>query len=72
MSGVEIYGYLSMLVVVASCLMKDVLKLRIGNLIGCVMFVAYGIMKDAMPVVVMNVIIIAIHGYYIAKIWKSK
>jgi hypothetical protein len=72
MSGIEIYGYVSMLVVIASCLMKDVLKLRVGNLIGCAMFVAYGLMLDAMPVVVMNVIIIIIHAYHIFKIWTSK
>lgn len=72
MSGIEIYGYISMIVVVASCLMNDVMKLRVGNLIGCAMFVLYGVLMNAMPVVIMNLIIIVIHAYHIHKIWKSK
>lgn len=72
MSSVEIYGYISMLVVIFSCLTKDVLRLRIFNLIGCAMFVVYGFLLNAMPVIIMNVIIIGIHSYHIYKIWKSK
>jgi len=72
MSAIELYGYVAMAVVIISCMSKDVLKLRIGNLVGCVMFIAYGIMIGAKPVVIMNVIITLIHVYSIWKIWKSK
>lgn len=58
-----------MCVVIFSCLLKDVKWLRFWNIIGCALFVAYGLMIGSTPTVIMNIIIILIHGYHI---WKLK
>lgn len=57
----EIWGYLSMLVVLLSMVMDDVKKLRIINSIACSMFVVYGYFHGAYPVVLMNTIVIIIN-----------
>ena len=72
MTNIEIYGYISMAVVLISCLVKDIKSLRIWNLLGCAMFVVYGYLIDSMPTVIMNVVIIFIHLYHLRIIWKSK
>ena len=67
MQLIDIFGYVSSLVILASYLMKDITKLRIFTSIGCVMFVFYGFMLDAIPVVVMNVSVIIINLYFLIK-----
>lgn len=69
MSSLDLYGYFSMCVVIFSCLLKDVKWLRFWNIIGCMLFVVYGFLIGSTPTVVMNIIIILIHGYHI---WKLK
>ena len=63
---VELWGYISMIVVVISMLMKDIKWLRILNTISCAMFIIYGILINAMPVVVLNSIVILIN------LWRLK
>ena len=65
MSAIEIYGYISMVVVIISMLQKNVEKLRIINTISCIMFVIYGFLIGAYPVIVLNSIVILINLYYI-------
>jgi len=67
MSGVEIYGYISMLVVIISMLQKNVEKLRIINTISCIMFVVYGFLIGAYPVILLNSIITVINLYKLFK-----
>ena len=69
---VEIVGYLAMLTLLVSFMMKDVTKLRIINSIGCLLFVIYGFMLNiSYPIVVTNTAIILINFYYLY-IEKSK
>lgn len=63
--NVEVFGYISMVVCLISILMKDIKKLRIINTIACIMFVIYGIMIAAYPVIVMNICCIAINLYHL-------
>lgn len=67
MEAIEIFGYVSMLVVLISMLMNDIKKLRIVNSIACAMFVIYGIALHAYPIVIMNVLVIAINLYRLSK-----
>lgn len=61
------FGYLSMLMVLFSMMMKDMMLLRIFNSIACGMFVVYGILISAPPIVLMNILVIAINFYWIYK-----
>ena len=66
--GIELtewVGYLAMTVLLVSFMMKNVIKLRIINSIGCLFFVIYGIMISQYPIVITNFAIILINLYYL-------
>ncbi len=70
---VEIVGYLAMLTLLVSFMMKDVTKLRIINSIGCLLFVIYGfLLNTSYPIVVTNTAIILINFYYLFIANKKK
>ena len=56
----------------SSLLMTDILKLRIINSIGCVLFVIYGFSVKAYPVGVINAFIFLVNIFYIFKFFKNK
>lgn len=70
--NVEIFGYVSMLVVLASMLMTDVKWLRIVNSIACGMFLVYGLVLGAYPIVVMNSLCILINTYKLLTFKSAK
>ena len=61
----EIIGYLASLFVLLSFLFKDIRTLRIVNSVGCAFFVVYGVLLSSIPVIVTNVAILLINGYYL-------
>lgn len=67
-NSTEVVGYLASLIVLISFLMKSMKTLRIINTIGCVLFVAYGILLNfSIPIIITNVAIVAINIYYLLK-----
>lgn len=56
-----------MIVVVISMMMKDMKWLRIINTISCAMFVIYGLLIGAYPIVLLNSIVILINLYRLVK-----
>jgi len=64
---IEIWGYISMLVVLLSTAMSGMKTFRITNIIGCLMFIVYGSFKGATPVVIMNICVILIHLWHLFK-----
>ena len=67
MTPLEIYGYISMILVVISMLQKNIKWLRILNTISCMMFVVYGFLIGAYPVILLNSIVIVINLYRLIK-----
>tara|TARA_B110000967_G_scaffold21187_1_gene19672 strand:+ start:795 stop:1025 length:231 start_codon:yes stop_codon:yes gene_type:complete len=62
----ELVGYLAMVVLLASFLMKDIRRLRTLNTIACALFVAYGFMlATSWPIIISNASIIGINFYYL-------
>ena len=61
----EWVGYLAMTVLLVSFMMKNVIKLRIINSVGCFFFVIYGLMISQYPIVITNLAIILINLYYL-------
>ena len=65
---VEIVGYLASIVVLLSFTMKDVKKLRLVNMVGCLLFVVYGFMmptiRVGLPIIITNAAIMGINMYY--------
>lgn len=72
MNNVEILGYVAMVLVAASFLLKDVIKLRLMNSIGAICFVIYGFLIGSIPVVGLNIFVACVNGYYILKGLKEK
>lgn len=68
----EIVGYAASLVVLLSFLMKDVKRLRMVNIVGCSLFVAYGVFLGfSIPIIVTNVAIAIINVVYLVKSTKE-
>ncbi|MCK3654698.1 lactate dehydrogenase [Pasteurellaceae bacterium Macca] len=67
MDSVEILGYVAMVTVAASFLLKDVVKLRLVNALGAACFVVYGLLIGSWPVVGLNIFVTAVNSYYIFK-----
>ncbi len=67
MTGIEIYGYISMIVVVISMIMEDMKWLRILNSISCAMFIVYGFFLSAYPIILLNSIVIGINVWRLIK-----
>ncbi len=67
MTPVEIYGYISMIIVIISMLQKNIKRLRILNTISCIMFVIYGFLIGAYPVILLNSIVIGINLFRLIK-----
>jgi CHASE2 domain-containing sensor protein len=64
---VEIFGYLASLFTISSFLMKDIFKLRVLNLIACIMFIIYGFWIHAIPIIIVNTLVALVNIYYIIK-----
>ncbi len=62
---VEVVGYLASLFVLLSFFRKDIRQLRIVNSIGCALFVAYGVLLMSIPIIITNVAILLVNGYYL-------
>ena len=72
LNWIEWYGYLASLVVFISLTMSSIIKLRIFNFIGCLIFAHYGFLTGLLPVSVANLSIALINIYYLYQIYKTK
>ncbi|WP_412984216.1 uroporphyrinogen decarboxylase [Pontimicrobium sp. IMCC45349] len=62
----EWVGYLAMVTLLVSFMMKNIKKLRIINSFACAFFVIYGFMlATSWPIIISNASIIGINLYYL-------
>lgn len=65
-SYVEWIGYIAMIFVASSFLMKKINTLRTVNSIGAAFFVLYGIMLGmSWPIIITNAFILSLNTYYL-------
>jgi hypothetical protein len=64
---IETLGYVATAVVVGSFAIQDVRKLRIANVCGSLLWIAYGFLKQDNPVIFVNISIILMHTYWFIK-----
>ncbi|MCA0151633.1 uroporphyrinogen decarboxylase [Winogradskyella sp. 2Y89] len=68
-TGTEYIGYLASFMVLLSFTMKEVKKLRIVNMTGCVLFVLYGFLMPSLriglPIIIANAAILSVNIYYL-------
>lgn len=69
---IETIGYFASAFVGMSFLMTNMKRLRYVNLIGCSLFVVYGVLLNAIPVAAMNLFCCFVNIYYIFKLERQK
>lgn len=68
----EWIGYLASILIAVSLMMRSVLRLRVINLIGAIVFTIYGLWIHAYPVAMVNGFIIFIDLYYLLDMRRTK
>ena len=68
---VEWVGYAASIFIVLSLTMTNIVRLRIINTIGCILFVIYGVVVGALPVVLSNAAIVLINLYNLYTLKKE-
>ncbi len=63
-------GYLASLFLVISLVVKNEIKFRLYNTLGCICFIVYGIVFSAFPVILTNIILLIINLYYLIQLLK--
>ncbi len=62
---VEIIGYLASVVLLISFMMRNMRTLRWINIVGCGLFIIYGILISKFPIVLTNSAIVLVNVYYL-------
>ena len=73
--GISIFewlGYVASVMVLVPLSMASIVKLRWYNMIGAMLFTAYGFLIEAYPVAFMNFLIVCTNIYYLVKMNKHK
>ncbi len=68
----EAIGYVASALVVAGLLMTSVLRLRLFGLAGAIVFCAYALLIDAIPVLVTNGAVVFVHVYHLQRILRDR
>ena len=69
---IEMIGYTGSFLVLVSFLMVSVVKLRIVNSIGSLIFMIYALIIKSYPTAIMNFCLILINLYYLYKTSKTE
>lgn len=72
MSNVEILGYVASFLLLLAMTMTSVVKLRVLNTLGCILYIVYGLWIEAYPVAVMNAAIACVNLVHIGRSLFSK
>lgn len=63
----EILGWVATAVVLLSFTVQDMRKLRMVNLVGCLLWIGYGFILMSKPVIFVNISIALVHSYWLIK-----
>jgi hypothetical protein len=64
---IEALGWIATAVVVGSFAIQDVSRLRLINMVGSILWIAYGFLKQDNPIIFVNISIILMHTYWFIK-----
>lgn len=68
----EIIGYVASVLVAVSLMMSSILRLRVINLMGAVVFAVYGVLISAYPVAAVNGFIVLVNIYYLQAYFRRE
>lgn len=69
---IEWFGYLASMVVLISLTMSSIIKLRIINFIGCLLFATFAYLIDSVPTIFMNLGIALVNIYFLWQMYYTK
>lgn len=69
---IELIGYLGSALVVFSMLMTSIVKLRVVNTVGCVIFTAYALVIGSYPTALMNFCLIGINAFQLFRLFRNQ
>lgn len=69
---IELIGYAGSALVLVSMLMTSVVRLRVINLIGSIIFAGYALMIRSYPTAIMNIALAGINIYQLMKLFNEK
>ncbi|MCF6365669.1 MAG: hypothetical protein L3J35_05640 [Bacteroidales bacterium] len=72
MDYIQIIGYIASIIIAVSMTMNSIVKFRWINLAGASFFLTYGILFNAIPIVVLNTFIISVDIFYLVRIYNKK
>ena len=72
MNLLHLFGYTASIIIATSMTMSSIVKFRIINLVGAFLFFIYGLLINALPVVLLNGFIISVDIYYLIRIFSKK
>ncbi len=68
----ELIGYAGSILVAISLMMKSLVRLRAINMVGAIVFIIYGLLIGAIPVVFLNGLILCVNVYNLWQMWQQK
>ena len=68
----EVIGYLASALIVTGLVMTSLLRLRLLGLAGAIVFCAYAVLIDAIPVLVTNGAVVLVHLYHLQRILRDR
>ena len=68
----ELVGYLASALVLISLLMTSVIKLRIINMIGSLIFAVYALLIGSYPTAVMNLCLVGVNIFYLVRMARTE
>src|SRR5512133_2345388 len=68
----ELIGYSGSILVAISLMMKSLVRLRTINMLGAIVFIIYGLLIGAIPVVFLNGLILCVNVYNLWRMWQQK
>lgn len=69
---IEVFGIVSSIVILISLSMTSIIKLRVINLVGCILFAFYGYAIGSFSTTFMNIGIALMNLYYLKKLYSIK
>lgn len=70
-NNVEVLGLLATLLVVVSFLFQSVVLIRVVNMLGAVLFVAYGLLIHSPSVAIVNMVVIVVQVLQLVKLGRK-
>lgn len=69
---IELVGYVASALIAFSMMLSSILRLRLINLAGALAFTVYGILIGAIPVAILNGLIVLVNAHFLSRMLRAK